>query len=209
MQGIRRWVDVRLETFARTARRGLARHEVIRVLGDDLGLTILDQAMPASVRATNSGVLVVVNDQLTPRGRDLAIAHEFAHVLVRRGDAGWVRRSDEERFADAFARELLAPRELLARVGLVRSAQETCDSFDVDLSTAAVQLARSGLLPALTREEGGRVLCAACGPELRSRGCECGHYRHGRAGELPQAEGAWPCGASDALSPGAAAAAVA
>lgn len=76
-----------------------------------LGVTVELRAMPPSVLgAAPSAVRVVVNDSLEGPLQRFVVAHELAHVLVKRGHARFADPRCEERFADAFAEALLVPK---------------------------------------------------------------------------------------------------
>lgn len=159
---------IRLTAMLRGAADG---EDVARAAACQLSLCIREAALPKSVRAMLvSGRTVVLNSGLDQRGQRLALSHEIGHALVMAGRCPWVTRDDEERFADTFARELLAPaKELQARGSLHKLA----DQWNVDLVVILAQLSHVGALPPLIRTDEGSVICAACGTEERLQGCPC------------------------------------
>lgn len=75
-----------------------------------LGIRIEVRPMADGVLgATPSDVRIVINDGLDEPRRRFVLAHEMAHVLVKRGHATFASPRIEERFADAFAEALLVP----------------------------------------------------------------------------------------------------
>lgn len=80
------------------------------IVASSLGVRVETRLMPASVLgATPSGARVVINEALDEPRRRFVLAHELAHVLVKRGRAQFADPRTEERFADAFADALLLP----------------------------------------------------------------------------------------------------
>jgi hypothetical protein len=75
----------------------------------ELGITVLTRSMTESLWGlTIDAETVWVNSGLHSADRRFAIAHEIAHVLVRRGKARPPGITAEEAFADAFADALLS-----------------------------------------------------------------------------------------------------
>lgn len=80
------------------------------LVASSLGVRVEPRLMPAAVLgATPSGARVVINEALDEPVRRFVLAHELAHVLVKRGRAKFADARTEERFADAFADALLLP----------------------------------------------------------------------------------------------------
>lgn len=165
------FADGRVTRLAETLRLASVGDDVARFAANQLGLRIRETPLPTSVRAMLvSGRSVVLNSRLDQRARRLALSHEVGHALVAVGQCPWVTRDDEERFADAFARELLAPAERL-QVGT--SVHQLADEWDVDPLVILAQLSHVGALPPLFRTREGSIVCATCGTEERRRGCAC------------------------------------
>lgn len=142
----------------------------VRVLLSDLG--------PSMWGVTLAADSVVINRCLGALERRFALAHELAHVLrLRAGrclpEPAW----REERFADAFARELLLPRAVVRATASVSGAGGVDDlarEYAVDRGTVLLQAAAVGLAPAVqTTDEGRAVLCADCGHRPHAPGCAC------------------------------------
>lgn len=165
------FADGRVTRLAETLRPVDAGDDVARFAATRLGLRIRETPLPTNVRALLvSGRSVVLNSRLDQRAQRLALSHEVGHALVAAGQCPWVTRDDEERFADAFARELLAPAELLQ---VSASVHHLADEWDVDPLVILAQLSRVGALPPLFRTPEGSVVCATCGTEERRPGCSC------------------------------------
>lgn len=80
-----------------------------------LGIRVETRSMAESVLgATASEARIVINDSLDEPVRRFVLAHEIAHVLVKRGHATFANSRVEELFADAFAAALLVPAAALA-----------------------------------------------------------------------------------------------
>jgi hypothetical protein len=102
-----------------------------------------------------------------------SFAHELAHVLIRRRQMPWVRRKDEEWWADWFACELIFPRKWLR--GKL-SWQFRISARQVgDLRVVALQLAAESQ-PQLWRAD-DEVICGRCGDSVRFDDCPCRRYR--------------------------------
>lgn len=111
------------------------------IVASSLGVRVEARLMPASVLgATPSDARVVINEALDEPRRRFVLAHELAHVLVKRGRAKFVDARTEERFADAFAEALLVPARALADV--------------VDIVDAAVLL---GVAPSMVASRADRL----------------------------------------------------
>lgn len=188
---MRRQGDPRLAALASSVRRERCASETLSNAPSEFSLTVHIRPLPDCVNALTSGDRILLSSALSRRERNLALAHELAHVLVRRGRCPWVRPADEERFADAFARELVAPARFLARSWTRLPLRESCEAWDIDPPTAVLQLAGLGLLPDLMRSQDGVVLCRVCGSEPRRRGCPCAEHRQLETDPLPDPDTAW------------------
>lgn len=149
--------------------RDVAEWLSVRVVLSDLGTSMWGVTM--------SSDCVAISSRLPETERRYALAHELAHVLARRAPGprhltGW----REERFADAFARELLMPkadvRQATGSEGRVPSAA-LADGYGVDEGTVLLQAAAVGLGPALQTTPDGAVLCVHCGHRAHVPGCLC------------------------------------
>lgn len=112
---------------------------------DDIEYVFLDNMSPAfdgkTFRDSYYGYLVCIK---RPRGRsshrfNFSIAHELGHIYLHHLDEPqewktWATLLTEEMEADAFAAELLMPREVM---GYFRSIQEA--SYQLNVSEAAVR----------------------------------------------------------------------
>lgn len=86
-------------------------------VASSLGIRIEARPMADGVLgATPSDARIVINDGLDEPRRRVVIAHEMAHVLVKRGRATFASPRIEERFADAFAEALLVPATALGDI---------------------------------------------------------------------------------------------
>jgi hypothetical protein len=114
----------------------------------------------------------------------LTIAHEMGHLLVKRSYCPWLSLSDEERFCDAFARELLAP---VAAIQATPAAdiEAAAMRFGVTQEAILLQLAALGIVEPLVSAGSGRILCIACGDRKRLVSCACALARGGSTGALP------------------------
>ncbi len=117
---------------------------------------------------------VVINSTLSRRRQRFALAHELGHVVAARGDVPWAGRN-EERFADRFGRELLAPVRLL--VGEAVSVELMCERFNVEDRVILSQLVMAGVKSAFISSKDGAVICGSCGDVQRHVGCGCARYR--------------------------------
>jgi hypothetical protein len=141
-----------------------------RHLGDSLlGLTLDDRR-------------VVLHSRLRGASLALVFAHELAHVLQRRGYFHSVASSDEEWFADCFARELVLPRRWLTSCW----PRTQLGALNIDIATVALQMAAIGAAPPLMRSD-RRVLCRTCGTDPHIWDCSCRAWRRGHRDprELP------------------------
>jgi hypothetical protein len=138
--------------------------------GSLLGLTLDDRR-------------VLLHSRLRGSLLSLVFAHELAHVLRRRGYFQSLASSDEEWFADCFARELVLPRRWLT--GCWPRTQ--LGSLHVGIETVALQMSVIGMAPALMRS-GRRILCRTCGADAHLWGCRCRSWRGGNRDphELPE-----------------------
>jgi pyruvate/2-oxoglutarate dehydrogenase complex dihydrolipoamide dehydrogenase (E3) component len=94
------------------------------VVASALGVRVELRSMHRSVLgATPSDSRVVINEGLEDTQRRFVLAHELAHVLVKRGVAP-VDSRNEERFADTFAEALLVPNAAL--VAMVNVEETAC-----------------------------------------------------------------------------------
>jgi hypothetical protein len=124
--------------------------------------------------------------------RRFSFAHELAHVLIRRGQMPWVRRKDEEWWADWFACELIVPRKWLR--GREVSQQLRLFARQVgDARVLALQLAAESRRQ-LWRDK-DEVICGRCGDSLHFNDCPCRAYRLDAdlRHELPELIIAEPC----------------
>ena len=129
-------------------------------LGKDLlGLTIDSRSM-------------VLHKRLRGAARAFVFAHEVAHALRRRALFRSVSNSEEEWFADWFARELVLPRQA------ARQAWHDAKiaALHITSATLALQLSALGAAPPLMRDR-QRVLCRTCGTRQYQLGCECANWR--------------------------------
>lgn len=108
-------------------RLGLGPIDVDRAC-DMLGVTVFRTPLGSDLRRTISGAFfahptvgfsILVNLEMTPGRRRFTVAHELGHALFH-SDSRWIlsfpSKSVRERFADAFAGELLMPTEGIRRV---------------------------------------------------------------------------------------------
>lgn len=102
------------------------------------------------------------------------MAHELAHILVRRGYGPSQTANAEERFADSFATELLAPSAAVD--GLVcdgRATMQIANEFDVSEAIVILQLMRLGRLEPVAHDGGGAIVCLLCGVRPPRASCRC------------------------------------
>lgn len=135
-----------------------------------LGITTYRAALGEDLQQTISGAFfahpdvgfsILVNVEMTPGRRRFTVAHELAHALFHSdGDTPYVlsysKKDRRERFADAFAGELLMPTEGIRRVmeehGISRRIDDPSDVihlqrfFNVSYYTALVRLRQSRIL---------------------------------------------------------------
>jgi hypothetical protein len=148
----------------------------VRVAERDLG--------PSLFGMTRGPRAVVVSSRLSAPERRFTLAHELAHILVKRGAAPWVQATWEERFADAFSRELLIPSTFLAKYG-PNDAERLSRRLQAPLVAVLLQFASVGMLPALSCTADGGVLCVRCGDRSYVPGCTCSYYRQLGGAGLP------------------------
>jgi Zn-dependent peptidase ImmA (M78 family) len=148
----------------------------VRVVLSDLGASMWGVTLDKDC--------VVVSSRLSGAERRYALAHELAHVLGRRTaglqDAGGWR---EERFADAFAREMLLPGAEVrdaARDARRLPVARLAERYGVHEGTVLLQAAAVGLAPVVQRTPTGAVLCAHCGHRAHVPGCPCRAARAAR-----------------------------
>jgi hypothetical protein len=129
---------------------------------------------------------VVINRRLGALERRYALAHELAHALrLQAGHRQSAQAWREERFADAFARELLLPRVVVRDAARPIDAEMLAQEYAVDNGTVLLQAAAVGIAPRLQLSaNGGAVLCADCGHRPHIPGCPC---RAARAAAKTQA----------------------
>lgn len=107
-----------------------------------LGVDVQVRLMPLSVHgATPSALRVVVNEALSATAFRFTLAHELAHVLVKRGAVATRSAADEERFADLFAASLLVPEYALPDV---LNAEVAAAALRVDASVVRARAERFG-----------------------------------------------------------------
>jgi Zn-dependent peptidase ImmA (M78 family)/transcriptional regulator with XRE-family HTH domain len=125
-------------------------------LGSDLTRTISG----AFLRHPEIGFSILVNLEMTPGRRRFTVAHELAHALFHSDDHRYLvstaAKPPRERFADAFAGELLMPSEAARRVmeeqGFGPRIEEPAEVvylqrfFGVSYITALVRLRQSRLV---------------------------------------------------------------
>ncbi len=171
VQELRGWRSIRFDLEKVSARAGVSL-EWRSLQGGLQGLTVdCDR--------------IVLSNSLTRANANFTFAHELGHVFRRRGHFAGLRHSEEEWFADWFAREMLLPHTWL-RVD--RSGQSLA-ALHVDRMTVALQLAAIGSAPEIMRY-GHRVLCRVCGVRHHRWGCSCRELRCAPAVErelLPEA----------------------
>lgn len=174
-------VATRLAADVRSGRTG--RICVLHV-ADQLGVEIAQRRLAASLHGvTTSASLVTINSVLAPPASRWAIAHELAHVLVRRRVAPAVGSAAEEQYADEFANELLIPLaelENMLRAG--HQAGDIANVFDVEKDIVILRLMRLGAVDPIGRSADGRVHCLDCGVRPTRPACKCVRYRQGDAG---------------------------
>jgi Zn-dependent peptidase ImmA (M78 family)/DNA-binding XRE family transcriptional regulator len=143
---------------------------------DMLGIAVVRLPLGEDLEVAPSGVFfahptvgfsIVVNLQMTPGRRRFTLAHELAHALFDSDEAPFVvsgiGRDARERFADAFAGELLMPSEAIRRLiedeGIGRRITDVEDVvhiqryFKVSYATALVRLRQARLIGEAEFEE--------------------------------------------------------
>ena len=133
---------------------------------------------------TLGGNEIKVRSSLPSDLKRLTTAHEIGHILVKRSRCPWLSPADEERFCDAFARELLAP---VSAIGTTPASdvEPAAARFGVTQESILLQLAALGIVEPLVSAGTGRILCIACGDRKRLLSCACAFARGGSAGALP------------------------
>lgn len=146
-----------------------------------LGVRVRTQALGNTLQGlTVSEDEVILQRGLAETQRRYVLAHELAHILVRRGKLSFRSRRAEECFADAFARELLLPAGDI-RHGSKWRASALCKRYGVSQEVVALQMAEVGLAPKLMRDRDGSVLCVSCGHRQAMSDCPCLRYRQNPA----------------------------
>lgn len=128
----------------------------------EMGLRVNSRSLARGLNAFTDGrELVVVSDAI-PRARQrIAVAHEIAHVALRRGITPAVPRSREESFCDWVAMEMLLPRTVFYG-RMAWSPRSIWTRFGVDLSVVVFQeRAASGQRFYAIGPAG--VVCSECG----------------------------------------------
>lgn len=140
----------------------------LRLLYDRHDVRLVEADQPSGVDGlTVSAHTVVINGGLDPRQRRFVLAHEFAHILVRRGLAPWVRQPYEELFADEFATALLVPPDTADS-----SPDVLASAYGVARAVVVWALARRGNGPAIQIVD-GLVVCRRCGFRDLVAPCAC------------------------------------
>jgi hypothetical protein len=157
-----------------TALRGpeLARFDFERIASRASVSVVRRPLEPGLQGLTLSPNRVVVNTALRRSTANFTLAHELAHVYRRRGFFAGLRSTEEEWFADWFAREMLLPRAWMDRSW----EAPRLAAYGIDGLTTALQLAVTGRAPPIMRYR-GRVLCRVCGTHHHRWGCECTSLR--------------------------------
>jgi Zn-dependent peptidase ImmA (M78 family) len=167
-----------VERVARSCRAGALGELDPRWVADRLRVRVVVSDLGTSMwGVTLDRDCVAVSSRLSGVERRYAVAHELAHVLGlraarRQGTGGW----REERFADAFARELLLPREDVRAAAADGSVPVAALAgwYGVDEETVLLQAAAVGLASPLQEPPGGTaVLCVQCGHRAHVPGCPC------------------------------------
>lgn len=177
--------DARLVMVAACVRSCVEGPVDVDLIARSLGVTARRRLLPRPLDGlTIDKETVAVDRRLTEPRRRFVLAHELAHVLVRRGQCTWVNHAAEERFADGFSRELLVPfAELRRWVGATYS--DVCQRYGVDSPVALLQLAAVGQAPPIMRHR-NRVLCVRCGDRAPRDGCHCLRFRQRSILPLPE-----------------------
>lgn len=174
--------DRRVVALADAVRTGRGPRADLVGIAAALDITVRHRQLPRPLEGLTAGEVVDVDSRLDQNRRRFVTAHEFAHVLVRRGRCNWVARSDEEAFADQFASELLLPAQAL----LSDSREPAALSHDYGLPIDAVwvQLCAAGRVPQLLRL-GTMVVCGTCGTRYSRQACKCRRFRQRAGLKLP------------------------
>jgi hypothetical protein len=124
---------------------------------------------------------VALAEHLPPTAARFVLAHEIAHVLVRRGHLRSPGTAQEEELADWFARELLLPLTTCRAAGgsvccsaqaLTNVARALAAAYEAPLSVPLVQFMRLTWLPAILERQ-GEILCRRCGHRSLDPRCPC------------------------------------
>jgi Zn-dependent peptidase ImmA (M78 family) len=152
-----------------------------------LGVRVLRKPLPRGILGvTNTSAEVAIATGLQAQDARFVLAHELGHVLARRNEAGMMRSREEECFADAFARELLLPANLLLAEEIERITALS-QEYDVWPEVTALQFANIGRLPDIMRNQAGGVLCVHCGSRTGLTSCTCLRFRQRPDLPLPMA----------------------
>ena len=102
---------------------------------------------------------------------DLTLAHELGHKVLGHHDiyAVTLPRIEQEREANAFAAELLAPSPLIHLIGIT-SVDEICAAFDVSQLCAEAVLKRMYFFALRNAGRITSICSGSCAPVLSRRG---------------------------------------
>lgn len=166
-------------TIERTAAqlRATAFPTEIDAIGRALGVYLTEEPLAWPLLGLTLGPdRIVIKAGLEPPVRRFTIAHEYGHLLIQRRALPPVRPENEEPFCDRFARELLLPFSLV-KAEPIAAIGDLAVLADVPNHVALAQLAASGKVPYIHRDESGRVVCGACGYRRGGPSCSCLRYR--------------------------------
>lgn len=173
--------DGRVVAAATAVRRGETGAVDIDECASTLGVHVRTRALRSPLLGlTSSADHVALRPGLTVNERRFVLAHELAHILIRRGQCSVPGRGRwiEEAFADSFARELLLPCADLRRVSAA-TLPTTPRIFGITHATLLLQLAVLGLAPSIMRLRDGLILCVKCGDRPGNPACSCRQHRSG------------------------------
>lgn len=158
------WARGRLEYFTRDANHFVA---LIRAIETNLGIDVLvesredDDFAGASITDPEYSLIYINTEQPITRAL-FTLAHELGHVLVQEGsfvvDQDLVANSDRERFANAFAAELLLPEDEIRELieGETPSAQVLCSllaRYGTSYETLVYRLHNLRIIDAVGRDK--------------------------------------------------------